>query len=182
MSDTIEHSSKNTCFRTPPEFLDIIREFDEIALDPCAPIDNNTGAKRFYTESDDGLTRPWADDGLTFFNPPYGRMMRFWANKATYEHWQHRESLGLLPARLGSTMWQHTIRQSASAICVLAGRLTFWDFHPETGVLGPAVSWSKKHQRYEVTPAGFDSGVVYWGKRVDRFEGVFERHGMVFRI
>ena len=46
----------------------------EIELDPCTEPDNLTGAQRFYTEADDGLTSPW-NVGTIYCNPPYGRLV-----------------------------------------------------------------------------------------------------------
>lgn len=68
------HSSKSVEWYTPPLYIEAVRRvLGSIDLDPASNEYANQiiGAKTFYTQADDGLTKPWP--GRWFCNPPYGR-------------------------------------------------------------------------------------------------------------
>lgn len=62
---------------TPIWVLDIVRSiFTNGFLDPATEADNPTGASMWYTEADDGLSRPWGQ-GDVFVNPPFNNIEPF---------------------------------------------------------------------------------------------------------
>lgn len=69
-----QHSSATQEHYTPSDIIERARKllggFD---LDPasCVEANKRVGARRIYTETDDGLSKPWT--GRVFLNPPGGR-------------------------------------------------------------------------------------------------------------
>lgn len=80
--DRVLFSSRETAWETPQELFDQLdREF-EFELDVCA-LPENAKCGRFYTPEDDGLSQPWP--GVVWCNPPYGREVGRWVEKAFAE-------------------------------------------------------------------------------------------------
>jgi hypothetical protein len=103
---------------TPPGvFAALGLEFD---LDPCAPPGGLPWipARRSFCEADDGLSQPWS--GRVWMNPPYGRATATWMRRLA----QHGDGVALVFART-ETEWWHEAIPSATAVCFIAGRLTF---------------------------------------------------------
>lgn len=103
---------------TPPGiFAALGLRFD---LDPCSPTGGleHVPADRFYSIEDDGLTQLW--DGRVWLNPPYGPNTGVWLRKLA----SHGNGIALVFARTETEWWQQTVI-AASAVCFIAGRLTF---------------------------------------------------------
>lgn len=103
---------------TPPHIFDALGvEFD---LDPAAPPGGVpwVPARRHFTRKDDGLARPWS--GRVWLNPPYGRETRAWLHRLA----EHGDGIALVFAR-SDTAWFHEFAPRATALCFVAGRLTF---------------------------------------------------------
>ena len=114
-------SSDQQDWSTPPEFMEAIgKEFD---LDACA-YDKTAKAPRWFTEEDDALTKDW-NAGRVWMNPPYGRALPVWLQKA-YEE-SRKDHCGevwcLVPAR-PDTSWFHEIACKGQ-IVLLRGRISF---------------------------------------------------------
>lgn len=103
---------------TPPGIFDALGlEFD---LDPCAPPGGVPWipSRRSLSVDDDGLVQAW--DGLVWMNPPYGPETAAWMRRLA----AHGEGVALVFART-ETRWFHETIPTASAVCFIAGRLTF---------------------------------------------------------
>jgi hypothetical protein len=103
---------------TPPEVFQALGiSFD---LDPAAPAGGLSWvpAKRFLSRADDGLAQPW--QGRVWLNPPYGREVNRWLDRLAL----HGDGMALVFART-DTRWYQAIVQEATAICFIAGRLSF---------------------------------------------------------
>jgi hypothetical protein len=184
-------TSDDQNFNTSPDFLDIVRKIDAIGLDPATDSFNRVGAKSFFTPERDGLVQSWQGYGLVFCNPPYGRSLGDWSQKFCEEGYQEAHGgaalITLTPART-DTRWFRRMRHSATAVCLMDGRQTFYRIHPQTGVWGPAVTLNKKKSHeagreiYEVSPAPFPSAVFYWGDHRWKFREVFQNHGWVIEL
>lgn len=116
-------SSNNTEWATPQrlfEELDLEFGFD---LDPCATAEN-AKCEKYYTQDDDGLTKPW-NGRRVFCNPPYGRELHKWVQKG-YEEGHKAGTLVvmLIPART-DTRWFHDLILHRSEIRFIQGRLRF---------------------------------------------------------
>ena len=175
-------SSVKQDWETPDELLDLVRAVDAIALDPCTTPDNPCNARHFFTPTEDGLSRSWrspypgarrrggmsvTETGrLVFVNPPYGRELPHWADKCiaesvvTYGVSDPVPIVLLVPART-DTKWFNRACDSAQALCLLRGRLTF---------------------RGAPHPAPFPSAIFYWGRSSELFANVFTGRGRVFLL
>lgn len=114
MSETVE-------WATPQAFYDELdREF-RFTLDPCAT-DENHKADRYFTREVDGLSQSW-DGERVFMNPPYGREIGAWVEKASKTK---GVVVCLLPART-DTRWFHDYIYQKAEIRFIKGRLKFGD-------------------------------------------------------
>ena len=79
------HAAKQQDWQTPSELFEMIEEAMgfKFTLDPCAPLENNLGTPKFYTEEDDGLKQSWEGE-RAFVNPPYGQL-KDWVRKCLVE-------------------------------------------------------------------------------------------------
>lgn len=110
-------SQRNDRWLTPLEVVGALGEFD---LDPCGAPDHPT-AKHIYTleNGDDGLRDPWF--GRVWLNPPYGRTMRVWVERLI----EHGTGTALIPAAVGTKLWQDVIFPHADAIHFYRHRIKF---------------------------------------------------------
>lgn len=77
-------SSKNMCWCTPQDFFDKLNEEFGFVLDPAAT-DKTAKCPLYYTPETDGLSQSWDRGGAVFCNPPYGREIGKWVQKAFEE-------------------------------------------------------------------------------------------------
>lgn len=100
----VHFSSETDQWSTPQDFYDKLDKVFHFTLDPCAD-DNNAKAPSYYTKADDGLSRSW-DGERVFMNPPYGREIGEWVEKAS-------KTVGLVvclvPARTDTRWWQQFV-------------------------------------------------------------------------
>ncbi len=117
-------SSQHGDWGTPQAFFDELEERFDFELDACADHDTAKCAK-YYTKDEDSLVQAW--EGNTFVNPPYGRGVGKWLQKAR----EHADAgLGtvvfLLPART-DVKWFHEYAYNKLGVSIefIKGRLTF---------------------------------------------------------
>jgi hypothetical protein len=183
-------SSEFQSFRTPPEFLETVRRFAPIALDPATDEDNPVGAKRYFTCL--AIQRNWVDavepGELAYCNPPYGRSLLPFSKKFAEQGALGLELLTLTPGRFDTKWWRNM--RTANAICFLYGRIKFWSPVTEAAIGTPWESqigkwlpgaWNKKKSCWSNAAAPFPCAVSYWGKRVDDFVSVFSPLGWCVR-
>lgn len=77
-------SSKNMCWCTPQDFFDKLNEEFNFVLDAAAT-DKTAKCSLYYTPETDGLSQSWDCGGAVFCNPPYGREIGKWVQKAYRE-------------------------------------------------------------------------------------------------
>ena len=83
MNNAVHFSSKTPEWATPQSLFDELdREF-HFTLDPCSTHENAKCQKHFTME-DDGLAKDWGGE-IVFMNPPYGREIGKWVEKAWSE-------------------------------------------------------------------------------------------------
>ena len=119
-------SSESMEWHTPPEIWRPVlsglgrERFD---LDPCSPSrDGPIPATIRYTRRHNGLDLPWG--GVVWCNPPYGRALSAWADKAADEARQGASIILLVPART-DTRWWHTLIRAGGRPEFLQGRIRF---------------------------------------------------------
>lgn len=107
---------------TPPEIIKALGGPESFDFDPCAPINRPWEmARRHYTISDNGLTKPW--HGRGWFNPPYGGppIVGPWMRRIA----AHGEGTALIFARTETALFFETVWKRATALLFLEGRLYF---------------------------------------------------------
>lgn len=109
-------------WRTPPEVFDPLHAEFDFTLDPCAtPV--SAKCSKFYTEAQNGLERSWAGERV-FMNPPYGREIYAWTQKAREEAKRGALVVGLLPASCDLSWWHEDVIGHAE-VRYLRGRVRF---------------------------------------------------------
>ena len=105
MDKDVLFSSKTDLWETPQDFFDMLDAEFGFTLDAAADAQNHK-CPRYYTREQDGLKQPWP--GAVWCNPPYGRQIDKWVQKASYENAVNNNTIVmLLPART-DTRWFHT--------------------------------------------------------------------------
>ena len=117
-----QHQETSNDHYTPKWVFDLLNvEFDIDVASPPGGVPW-IPAKRYFTQFDDGLTQNW--EGFIWCNPPYGRVINAWIQKA-YEHSINGGGrvVMLLPART-DTKWFHDYAIKGK-VEFLRGRLKF---------------------------------------------------------
>jgi phage N-6-adenine-methyltransferase len=92
-------------------------------LDVCATADN-TKCARFFDKTTDGLTQDW--HGVCWCNPPYGKHIGLWIEKAAASAAQGATVVCLVPARPDTRAWhQHILGNANAEVRYIRGRLKF---------------------------------------------------------
>ncbi len=154
MVSAVHFTSASPEWYTPPVVLErAIACLGAIDLDPCANPSRTVPARSHFTETEDGLSRPW--HGRVFMNPPYGRQIGRWIEKLVeeFELGHVTQALALVPART-DTAWFR--RLSAFPVAFWRGRVSF------VGSDGAR------------NPAPFPSAVVALGVSADVFAAAFK--------
>ena len=108
---------------TPIEFYNALNKEFNFNLDPCATDINHKCAK-YFTKEDNGLLQSWGGYNV-FCNPPYGRAINAWVEKAYNESKKDNTLIVmLLPART-DTKWFHNFIYHKAEIRFIKGRLKF---------------------------------------------------------
>ena len=107
---------------TPQKFFDELNKKYNFNLDVCASKDN-AKCENYFTEEIDGLKQDWK--GVCFMNPPYGRQISKWVEKAYQESLKGSTIVCLLPSRT-DTRWFHDYCVKGE-ITFIKGRLKFDD-------------------------------------------------------
>lgn len=106
---------------TPQNLFDLLNKEFNFTLDPCAD-EHNAKCQSYFTEHTDGLKQKW--HGTVFMNPPYGREIGKWIEKAYNESLRGIIVVCLIPSRT-DTRWWHDFVMKASEIRFIKGRLMF---------------------------------------------------------
>jgi len=116
--------SSGSCeWETPQAFFDTVNGLYHFDLDVCAS-HSNAKCKRYFTKEEDGLLQTW--NGVCWMNPPYGREISRWVQKA-YESALNPGTVVvcLLPARTDTRWWHDYVMTYAQNVEFIKGRLQF---------------------------------------------------------
>jgi phage N-6-adenine-methyltransferase len=117
-------SSKTDLWATPRHvFAALDCEF-QFELDVCAS-PTNAKCGRFFTAAEDGLAQEWT--GSCWMNPPYGRGIGDWMEKAADSAVAGAVVVALVPARTDTVWWHEQVMGRASEVRLIRGRLAFGD-------------------------------------------------------
>lgn len=119
--NAVMFSSATDEWETPQYVFDQLNDEFHFSLDACATREN-AKCSRYYTRDQDGLSQSW--DGVVWCNPPYGRKIYRWVQKASESAKNGAEVVMLLPART-DTQWFHDYIYRHAEIRFLKGRLKF---------------------------------------------------------
>lgn len=113
--------SESSEWETPGHVIELVTSlFGPITLD-VASTDRNAVCAEHCTEG--ALERTWRSAGITWCNPPYGRDIHLWIDRAIEEAQRGAHIVMLVPAHT-DTAWFH--RAAACArVYFLRGRLQF---------------------------------------------------------
>ena len=122
MKDNVHFSMESNEWETPQELYDELNKEFSFTLDPCCTKESAKCIK-YYTEEDNGLNQDWSND-IVFMNPPYGREIPKWIEKAFYESERGSIVVCLVPARTDTRYWWDYIFPYAE-IRFIKGRVKF---------------------------------------------------------
>ena len=125
MVDKALFSSASGEWETPQELFDELDAEFHFTLDVCAS-PHNAKCEKYLT---DALTVPWT--GICWMNPPYGRNVGKWIQKAYAAAKNGATVVCLLPSRT-DTKWWHDYCMKGE-IRFIRGRLYFTDSTGKTG-------------------------------------------------
>jgi len=114
-------TSNKDDYSTPIDFFEELDEEFHFTLDACATPDNAKCA-HFFTEADNGLEQEWA--GVVFCNPPYGKEITAWIEKAFLSSITEGTTVVMLLPSRTDTAWWHDLC-SQGEIRFIRGRLSF---------------------------------------------------------
>jgi phage N-6-adenine-methyltransferase len=118
----VHFKSESHEWSTPQVLFDNLDAEFGFTLDVCASSEN-AKCERYYSKQEDGLKQPWT--GVCWCNPPYGRDIGCWVEKAWQCSKEGRATVVcLLPART-DTRWWHEFVCEAKEVRFLKGRLKF---------------------------------------------------------
>ena len=120
-----EFKSKSEEYATPLDIVNpLIKEFD-LQLDVCATKEN-AKCGSFFTKEDDALKQDWLFN--FWMNPPFGRNLGKWVEKAYTESKKH-EVIGvlILPVRSNTNWWHKYIIDTKAEVRFLRGEIKFGD-------------------------------------------------------
>lgn len=147
---------------TPQRYINLAREvLGEIDLDPasCAFANETVKARLFYSEDDDGLTKPW--HGRVWMNPPYSAdLVSKFADKFVDEYNDGNVTEGIvLVNNATETAWFASLVSAATAVCFPRGRIRY-----------------QSQTRESLAPLQ-GQAFLYFGENGDKFLRVFSEIG-----
>ena len=126
MNTEVMFSSASVNWSTPQWFFDQYNQQYNFTLDVCA-LPENAKCLEYFTPDDNGLNQTW--EGTVWMNPPYGKTIKSWIEKAFQEaNCSKSTVVSLLPART-DTKWFHENIYNKCGVEVefIKGRLKFGD-------------------------------------------------------
>ena len=121
MNKEVMFSSKTDLWSTPQGLFDALNKEFCFETDVCA-LPENAKCERFYSPEQDGLKQEWT--GVCWCNPPYGREIGKWVERAHLSSLSGATVVMLLPART-DTKWFHEYIYKKREIRFIRGRLKF---------------------------------------------------------
>lgn len=122
MINSVLYSSKSCEWETPQALFDKLDSEYHFTLDVCAD-EQNHKCQQYFTIQDDGLAHEWS--GRCWMNPPFGRGIKAWVQKAYDEVQRGNAELVccLVPVR-SDTAWWHDFCMHGE-IHFIRGRIRF---------------------------------------------------------
>jgi phage N-6-adenine-methyltransferase len=116
------HLSMRYDWETPWPVFDAYNDEFAFTLDVCAS-EATRKCAIYFSEADDGLVQDWGSE-ICWMNPPYGRAIGTWMEKAYRSSLAGATVVALVPSRTGPTWW-HTWVLGKAEIRHRKGRIRF---------------------------------------------------------
>ncbi|MCS6093931.1 adenine methyltransferase [Lactobacillus sp. LMY-20] len=118
-------TSNKEDWETPQDFYDRLNNKYRFKWDLAAS-DDNAKCSCYFTRDDNSLEQDWEGlSGNLFLNPPYGRELKLWVQKAATTKLKDKQNIVMLiPSRTDTSYWHDYIFNHAE-IKFLRGRLKF---------------------------------------------------------
>lgn len=118
-------SSDKEDWETPQYFFDNLNNEFHFTLDPCASKYNHK-CDKYFTIKENGLDQDWSNN-IVFCNPPYGRKIYKWVEKAYNEFKKGNTTIVLLIPSRTDTKYFHDFLYNKVNIELrfIKGRLKF---------------------------------------------------------
>ncbi len=127
-SNNVHFSSQSSDWETPSDFFNRLRGEFRFTLDVCAT-DENAKCTAYYTEEHNALTKRWyravAPHCWAWMNPPYGREIKHWVQKAALQNALGLSIVCLLPARTDTKWFHDHVFGTCQELRLVKGRLKF---------------------------------------------------------
>ena len=117
---SVHFSSASDNWATPQDFFDKLNAEFNFTLDVCAD-SANAKCRQYFTKEIDGLSQDWL--GVIWCNPPYGRTISKWIEKAYKTSLKGQTVVMLIPARTDTAYWHDFVMKGE--IRFVRGRLKF---------------------------------------------------------
>jgi site-specific DNA-methyltransferase (adenine-specific) len=120
------YSSASDDWRTPDDFFqECVNLFGGFDLDAAASAEN-AKAERYFTVEDNALNRDWDAENV-WLNPPYGREMMNWVEKAIkeFESGRSRQIVMLVPSKTATKWFWRVFEHDKTTTFFIKGRLRF---------------------------------------------------------
>lgn len=116
-------SSRTEEWETPQYVFDYLNNIFKFDIDVCATKDNRK-VDNWFSKEHDGLRQNWNLYKSCFMNPPYGKEIIKWMQKAYNESLLGVNVVCLVHSRT-DTRWFHDYAMKSSEIWFIKGRLKF---------------------------------------------------------
>lgn len=116
------YSSASVEWSTPQDLFNKLDAQFHFDTDVCAT-PQNAKCAHFFTKEQDSLAQEWK--GTCWMNPPYGREIKTWMEKAYKSSLEGAIVVCLVPARTDTAWWHDYAMQGV--ITFVRGRLHFGD-------------------------------------------------------
>ena len=149
----VHFSSENREWETPNSVFSPLQKEFNITLDVCATAENKK-TKVFIGKQTNGLKTEWGTliqkGESCWMNPPYGRAIEQWVQKAYNESLEGTTTIALLPART-DTNWFHTfIQDKGFEVRFIKGRIKFVDADSSAPFPSMVVIFKQKKEKKSI--------------------------------
>jgi len=150
---------------TPQEYIDsAVNVMGNIDVDPASNSVANViiKADTYYTLEENGLAKEWL--GKVWMNPPYSTGLISRVSEKLLEQLEigNTKEAIVLVNNATDTKWMQIMLKSCNAICLLEGRIHFWNI--DNDKVGPLQG----------------QVIIYFGENIDGFAESFKTHGEIF--
>ena len=141
------YSSASGEWATPPEFFAKMNLQYKFTLDVCASPEN-AKCERYFTKEQNGLAQDWGEH-VCWMNPPYGREISTWMQKAYRSSLAGATVVCLVPSRT-DTRWWHEFAMRGD-VHFVKGRLKFGDANSSAPFPSAVVVFNPAFQEHRRT-------------------------------